>query len=195
MKSLKVAAPVLAIIALGVSPLTVQAADTTTKQEIIDAASRAETTHLIATVEAVDQKARIVKLKGPEGNVVDVQISDKVKNLSEVKVGDKVDIEYRESIAVSLKPGKGPRKRLESTVVSSPEGQDKPAVEAIHKVTVVASVLEVNQPKQIIRLRGPKRIVELKVKDPKMLEKVKEGDMVEATYAEGAAITVRSGAQ
>ena len=47
-----------------------------------------KTTHVTATVEAVDLDNRIVTVKGPEGNLVDIKAGDQVKNLAQVKVGD-----------------------------------------------------------------------------------------------------------
>ena len=55
-----------------------------------------------ATVEAIDLKTRVVTLKDKDGNVVDLQVSERAKNLPQVKVGDQVTAKFYESIAVEL---------------------------------------------------------------------------------------------
>ena len=45
-----------------------------------------------ATVTGIDRKHNLVTIQGPEGNLAVVQVTDQVKNLPQVKVGDKVDI-------------------------------------------------------------------------------------------------------
>jgi hypothetical protein len=58
----------------------------------------------IATVTAVDPKAKTITMKGPRGNVVtlDVQNPDQFKV---VKVGDEVQVVYTEAVAISVEPG------------------------------------------------------------------------------------------
>jgi hypothetical protein len=62
-----------------------------------------KTTTVLANVEAVDQKKKIVTLKGPEGKVVDVKVRD-AKVLKDVKVGDQVAANITESVAVRVQP-------------------------------------------------------------------------------------------
>jgi len=65
----------------------------------------------IATVTAVDPKAKTITMKGPRGNVVtlDVQNPDQFKV---VKVGDEVQVVYTEAVAISVEPG--PKKATRS---------------------------------------------------------------------------------
>jgi len=42
----------------------------------------------------------------------------------------------------------------------------------------------------MVTLKGPNRTVELKVKDPALLQKIKVGDQVDATFTEAIAIEV-----
>src|SRR6185295_17011391 len=59
----------------------------------------------IATVTAVDPKAKTIDLKGPRGNTVtiDVQNPDQFKV---VKLGDEVKVTYTEAVAVSIEAAK-----------------------------------------------------------------------------------------
>ena len=59
-----------------------------------------------ATVEAIDQKTRMVTLRGPDGKLTTVHAGDQVKNLAQVKKGDQVVVTYYESLAYEVhKPG------------------------------------------------------------------------------------------
>ena len=64
-----------------------------------------KTITVVANVEAVNQKRRIVTLKGPEGKVVDVHVKDK-QVIQDVKVGDQVAARITESVAVRVTPAK-----------------------------------------------------------------------------------------
>ncbi len=78
------------------------------------------TTHITATVEAIDLETRVVTLKGPKGDLFDFTAGEQVKNLPQVKVGDLVDITYYESVAVKVyKPGEMPLKKSISHINSA----------------------------------------------------------------------------
>ena len=55
-----------------------------------------------ATVEAVDVAKRTVTVKGPQGNVKTVKVSEAVKRLNEVKAGDQIVLRYTEAVAISV---------------------------------------------------------------------------------------------
>ncbi len=59
-------------------------------------------TQVSAKVEALDYDQRWVKLRGPEGNVVKIDVPDWVTRFKEVKVGDLVVIRHTEAIGLML---------------------------------------------------------------------------------------------
>ena len=61
----------------------------------------ARTVTITATVKKVDHTNQTVTLKGPRGNVVDVEVQDPA-NLDKVKKGDLVEITYTEALAISV---------------------------------------------------------------------------------------------
>lgn len=63
---------------------------------------------IVADIIAIDDKKGFATLKGPKGNVVDVLVKD-AKVLASVKIGDQVEMEYTEAVAVSVKPAKSRR--------------------------------------------------------------------------------------
>ncbi|HSD94755.1 MAG TPA: hypothetical protein VLA94_04960, partial [Syntrophales bacterium] len=61
-----------------------------------------ETGTITATVQAVDLEKRIVTVNSPKGEVVEIRVDEMVKNLSSVKVGDRVVLSYFKSIAYQV---------------------------------------------------------------------------------------------
>ena len=154
-------------------------------------AGAAKTVEITATITAIDAKKREVTLKGPQGNEVVVEAGSRVRNLSQMKVGDQVNVEYVEALTLELKKGGGQpvARTMDAGGGRAKEGK-MPAGAAGHKVTVVADVVNVDPQTQIVTLRGPERTVDLKVRDPKQFALIAKGDQVEATYAQALAVKV-----
>jgi hypothetical protein len=144
-----------------------------------------------ATVESIDLATRAVTLKGPDGKVMGLKVGEEVKNLPQVKVGDKVTVTYYESIAAQIiKPGTGPASAAQQAVATAKPGE-KPAGAMVQQVTVIATIEAIDKTTQYVSLKGPEgKTVEVKVKSPKNLEGVKVGDEVAITYTEAMAVSV-----
>jgi len=91
-----------------------------------------------------------------------------VKNLPQVKVGDKVVATYYESIAARIvKPGTGPASAAQQAVATAKPGE-KPAGAMVQQVTVTATVEAIDKNSQYVTLKGQEgKTVEVKVQDPK----------------------------
>jgi hypothetical protein len=146
---------------------------------------------VVATVEAIDLNKRIVTLKGPQGNVFDLKVGEKAKNLPQVKVGDQVKVKYYESLAFEVKkPGAAGGAEATGALATAKPGE-KPGGIAAEQVTVTATVEAIDAKKQRVTLKGPEgKLLEVKVKDPKNLKNVKKGDQVVLTYTEALAVSV-----
>lgn len=151
----------------------------------------ADSVKVEAEVMAVDMKTRTVTLKGPEGNVFDVVVGKGVKNLGQVKVGDRVVTEYFEALAIKLKKGGGLRETVESSDMQRAQPGQKPGAMKTREVSFVADVMEVDTKASTITVLGAKgRVVKLKIKDPAVLADIKQGDQIEGTYIQATALVV-----
>jgi hypothetical protein len=150
-----------------------------------------QTVEATATVEAIDLDKRIVTLKGPKGNVFELKVGERAKNLSQVKVGDQVKVKYYESLAFEVKKaGAAGEATVTSGVARAKEGE-KPGGIAANQVTITATVEAIDAKKNYVTLKGPEgKILEVKVKDPKNLKSVQKGDKVVLTYTEALAVSV-----
>ena len=76
------------------------------------APSTTRTIHATAVVTAIDKASRHVTIKKPDGEKSTVAVGPDVKAFDHLKVGDKIDIDYSESLALSmLPPGSKPMTR------------------------------------------------------------------------------------
>jgi hypothetical protein len=153
----------------------------------------ARTAQIVGTVEAVDAAMRSVTLRGPKGHVETMTVSEEVRNLPQVKLGDRVTVTYAQGLALQLKKGGsglGEQLVRDGGARAVPGG--KPSGVAGREVKVLADVIAVNNPRQTVTLRGPTQTVTLKVRDAASLKTITTGDQVEAVYTEALAVVVKA---
>jgi plasmid maintenance system killer protein len=145
-----------------------------------------------ATVEAIDLKTRVVTLKGKDGSVVDLKVSEEVKNLAQVKVGDQVTAKYYESIAVELlDPGTSMQVGTSDSVAKAKLGERPAGIEA-NVISAVVNIEAIDSKKNIATLKGPEgKIIDVKIRDPQKWKSAKVGDKVRITYTEALAVEVK----
>ena len=143
---------------------------------------------ITATIEAIDPATRVVTLKGPEGNSVDVTAPAQMEGFKKLKVGDQVTATYFNALAVRVrKPGDPAPSTEPSTTTSRKELT--PGSETRRQQTFTVTVESVDPAAPSITVKGPKgRVVTFAVSDPKNLENVKAGDTVDVTYYESLLI-------
>jgi Cu/Ag efflux protein CusF len=150
-----------------------------------------------ATVEAIDMDNRLVTIKGPEGRLTTIRAGEEVKNLPQVKVGDKVNIKYYEGTALKIFPPGEEQPALGTEVeaggVSAAAGE-MPAGIAGSVTTTTVEIMEVDPYKKTISFRSPdKGYRTVSVKDSHLehyLKELKKGDVVQAVTTESVAIAV-----
>lgn len=145
-----------------------------------------------ATVESLDYKTRMATLKAANGNTLTFRVSDEVKNLDEVKVGDKVKFQYYESIAWEVKgAGEATPGMTRSEGMKRSDAGDLPAKLEATQTTVTTTIQAIDKQNQTVTLKGPEgNSVVVKARHPENLEKVKVGDKVVITYTEALAVSV-----
>ena len=153
------------------------------------AAARAVTVK--GTIAAIDKEKSTVTLKGPKGRTVTLEVRDPSK-FDVIKVGDPVVATYMEAVAFQIKkPGTAtPGTTVQETRVTSKPGET-PAGAVGQEVTVTATITAINKTAHTVTIKGPNGNTEtVKAQDPKNLDRVKVGDMVEITYAQALAVSL-----
>jgi hypothetical protein len=144
------------------------------------------------TVVAVDQKTRMVTVKTADGKTVKFKASPEVRNLKQVHKGDEIKLAYTESLALKLhKKGEAEPGADAAEGMARAKPGEKPAGVAARVVQITATVTAKDDANHTVTLKGPRgRTVTVKVNDAARYDKVKVGDLVEATYTEALAIAV-----
>ena len=145
------------------------------------------------TVQAVDYKNRTITLKGPGGHVATLHVHGSVKNLEQVKVGDKLEVEFYKSVLLYVtRSGGKPEATEETSVKLAPRGA-KPGVEAVSVLELTAKVAAIDYAKRSITLSMPGGgLVTLSVDQrAKHFNEVKKGDMVVARVSESVIMVIR----
>jgi len=145
------------------------------------------------TVTELDVPSRWITLRGPQGGTLTMQVDDRVRNLSQVSVGDTVTVAYYESWAVALdKPG-DPSGSI--VVRTAPAGQP-PAVFAARRSTIKAKVTKIDAGKPSVTFMGPRQEQEVSVADdPRVLARLQVGETYDVTYTENLAVAVEKSAK
>jgi hypothetical protein len=157
-------------------------------------------TTLTATVETVDMTAREVLLRGEGGRLVTVVAGPEVRNLAQVRPGDRVTMDYREAIAVEIvRPGDTrPPVGGAAAAVRAKPGQ-RPAGMAGEAVRVRVRIDAVDPGAGVVTFTGPRGATRrVAVREPEMRDFVRglrPGEEVDIVYAEALAVRVEPAAR
>src|SRR5882724_8388523 len=141
-------------------------------------------------IDAIDKTNRTVTLKGPRGGTVTLDVKDPQK-LEAVAVGDPVVAAYMEALALQVKKvGSAPGVSVQEARAASKPGET-PSATLGREVIVTATITAVDKRAQTVTIKGPRGNTEtIKVKDPKNLQGVEAGNVVELIYTQALAITL-----
>src|SRR5262245_22363918 len=138
-------------------------------------------------VSGIDRSKRTVTLTNAEGERNTMNVPSDVKAYDTLKVGDRVDVDYRESMGVSLAPA-GSKPSMSHMSGSGPGS-------ATRATTISAEVVSVDVPNNKVTFLGPKgNRKTVTVADPAMQKKLpnlKPGQVVQFTYTEAIAASIR----
>jgi len=134
------------------------------------------------TVEAIQADTRIITVKGPKGNYVDMEVPKESKKFDNLKVGDKVTARYYENLILRLKAPGEPEPDTAKEAVTPSLGS-KPGGTYAKQRTITAVIDAIDPKVPSISFKGPNGwAYSSRVADKKALSKVKVGDRVEMTW-------------
>jgi hypothetical protein len=155
-----------------------------------------EADQVTTKVLAVDPANHQVVLEGAEGRQVHIQLSDKAKNLGNLKVGDLVKIEVTRSVAAYLDTDvdKGLPGSTERTgELRNAVGSSNPGGEAFRQVQVQLKITKIDLATNQVTLENPSgQSKTLNVEKPEIqakLKNLKVGQSVVVTYTDVLKVT------
>jgi Cu/Ag efflux protein CusF len=155
--------------------------------------STERTTRETDVVTGIDRSTRNVMLQNAEGERRTVKVPPDVKAFDTLKVGDRIDIEYYESLAVSvLPPGSKPSMSERSSGTRMGEGG---SASRQREMTVAAEIVSIDVAANKVTFKGPNgQLRTVTAEDPqvqKRLPSLKPGQVVQFTYTEAVAASIR----
>jgi hypothetical protein len=143
-----------------------------------------------AVIESIDVPGRHITIKGPRGRSLTMRVENRVRNLPDIAVGDEVTVRYHEPVGVEVRPAQ------EGETLPAPEivmqgGETGDAAPAAARLSLIANVESAaTRDKTLVLKDDEGRYYDLYVRNEKLLESLKPGDRVFASYTEAAVVSI-----
>jgi F0F1-type ATP synthase membrane subunit c/vacuolar-type H+-ATPase subunit K len=180
---------IAAALLLGMSvAVTASAQDalTATTQQIV---AQSPAIPMQGRVVSVDRASNTMIVQGPMGNQVQMPLVNSAKTGAPVTAGDKVDVEYKDAVAIDVQkldePTNGIRKRVD-TGVFVPHAA---GYEVAHQVEVEATVQDIDVKDRTLKLRGAYQPVTVQVAKGVEMGHVRRGDTVRLVFVSAYAVS------
>ncbi len=153
-----------------------------------------ETITVTANVESIDRTTREVLLSTPNA-LLTVKAGPEVRNLAQLKTGDRVVVEYTEALAVALsQPGDARPDAAALAAARRARPGTRPGGGVAEAVRVRVTINSVNAAGTQVTFTGPQGTARtVTVRDPAMqafAKGLKPGDQVEVAFIEAVAVRV-----
>lgn len=146
-----------------------------------------------AVVERINRKTREVTLKRADGSSVVIVAGDEVRNFNQIRVGDIVEAEIVEAVAVTVEHAQTQvRERRVSSTFDRAKLGDKPAGKSTITTEIVGMVDAVDAAARKVTVKGAVQTRTFQVSEKVDLSKIKKGDNVYAVFVETYSVRVRS---
>ena len=147
---------------------------------------------ITAEVVAIDYVDRSLALLGPEGNVVVVEVGYEARNFDEIEVGDTLEVQYFEAVAIYIDMyGNKPDASAGLVTARSAAGEE-PAAIAVETVDISAKVYSIDRSERSVTLElHDGRVITTDVDESvEIYDRLKEGDLVHVRHTEAIAVSV-----
>jgi len=152
-----------------------------------------ETAAIEVTTEIVglDKTTRLVTIKGPDGLLDTIYAGPEVKRFDELKVGQKVNLTYYESVVFQLvKAGeKGSGASVGATANRGTGALPSATIATQETMTVTVKAIDATVPSVTVATDDG-RVVTRKIENMKNLENVKPGDKIDITFTQALVTSV-----
>jgi hypothetical protein len=148
---------------------------------------------LRALVIGVDHERRLLALESDGGEHAVVPVAEEFRDFEKLRVGDAVVVSRTEAIAWQVKPAdQGAPGVSARESLSNPKPGEAPGGAFERAVTITATITAFDVARGTVTITAPQGTSQtVKVRNPADLERIREGDLVDITYSEVRALTVR----
>jgi len=147
----------------------------------------------VVTVVEVDQEARTVVLKGPNGNLVDMAVPPEAQNLDQVHPGSRFNVRYLQSVAVAITKGRAASSSAGRTAKLAAKG-DTPGGVIVNTRQITGVIESLDLSSRMLSVRGPEGRLLVTTIDEEVegLESLEVGDAITVEYTESLAMRMIS---
>jgi Cu/Ag efflux protein CusF len=155
--------------------------------------SKTNVLRLNATIQAIDPATRFITLRDDKGNEDSFKVGDSVKRFDELKVGQRVNITYYESLVFHLvKPGETPGgTSFEAALTRAKSELPAGTLATQDKATVTVKAIDQAVP-SISVTTADGREVTRKIENKKYLEGLKPGDKIDIVFTRALVTEVQN---
>lgn len=151
-----------------------------------------------AQVEEIDLVERVVTLRCADGTALTTQVGEEVRNLDQVKVGDRVVVRYYEAVGAEFAGTESQTSRAGDAAFlgarAAPGERPAAALASAERSTV--TIDSVDASRNTVAFAGEDGILRrLRVFDPdaqRFIRALRKGDQVTVTYVEAYAVSVEA---
>lgn len=146
---------------------------------------------LSGTVERVDRSTRTLTLRTSASSTQLINVPPEVKLFDELRTGDRITVRISEEVIVAVRAGAKPSEAIETTGTATsrdPSGKS----EVLQQLTATVKIESVDRRQNVVvYTTGLNLSVTRAVADPRLLDGLKAGDVVEITYTRERAVDVQ----
>lgn len=149
----------------------------------------------VGIIADIDHQNREMTLKGSDGHIETFYVDKAVQRFNEVKVGDKVSMDYYLGVSAEVRKPTEEEKQnplvvLDATGKTAPGAP--PAAFDARQIRAVVTIESLNRNAQTVTVKGPRgKYFTARVADPSRFERVRIGDTILMTFTEATAVSLK----
>ena len=143
------------------------------------------------TVERADRSTRMLTLRTSPSTTQIISVAPELKLFDELQTGDKITVRLSESVIAAVRPGVKPSVAVDTTASATPRDPSQKS-EVLQQVKAAVTVESVDRQQNLIvyKTADNRRVIRAVI-DPRLLEGLKAGDVVEITYTRERAVDLQ----
>jgi len=146
---------------------------------------------LTATIESVDTTTRAVTLRTSDGQTLAFTAGPEVRNLAQMKAGDRLDLVIAEELSIIVTNTPGEPERTDSIDAARAAEGEKPGMVVVKRSSGAAIIDAIDYEKRTATLRGPHRTLTIEASaEAKHFHEAKVGDRVLLEHVQTILISV-----
>ncbi len=139
-----------------------------------------------ATVDRIERSSRVVTVRGENNTFLSVYVDPSVKELDDLRVGDRVTVRYVDSAIVKVRPGAKPSEARDTTEEARKAGGEQ----VVSQVQAVVTIERIDRDGFVTYRTHDNMLATRAVADKRLLEGLHAGDTIEITLTRERAVSI-----